>query len=236
MRAFQPGIIWGTTHNPFDGEQGRSLYVSPAGESDGSAIDYRHLRGISPSSQLIGGAFPALGDGPLGLDAHVAIAKADDPLEWTLPVEYDDATFVINVRPHADGLELPTLFGFQVVETVAGLVIDGVLGSVIVISTTKLDGGAVRIAFRYIANAVGNQPVTFDVRDVSLVPSLSTVTVPAITSHDYAVTVTGLADATLYTLSIVAVTDGGETELATLDVTGDADGPDVSGTLTLTPI
>ncbi|MFM9964422.1 MAG: hypothetical protein ACKV2Q_24735 [Planctomycetaceae bacterium] len=234
MRAFQPGITWSTTHNPFDGEQGRALYVSPAGEADGSAIDYRHLRGISPSSQLIGGAFPAIGDGPLGLDAHIALAKADDPLEWTLPAEYEDATFVINVRPHAAGLELPTLFGFQVVETVAGLVSAGVIGTVIVISTTKLDGGGVRIAFRYFASVVGNQPESFDLRDLS--ESLATVTVPAKTTHDYTVTITGLADATLYTFAIVAITAAGETELATLDVTGDDSGPDVSGELTLTPL
>lgn len=236
MRAFQPGINWGTTHNPFSGGEGQAIYVSGAGVADASQIHYRNLRGISPSSQLVGGDFPALGDGPLGLDAHAAIAKGDDPLEWTLPEEYQDETFVINVRPHDNGLELPTIFGSQLVATAGGATIDGVLGTVIVISTTKLDGGGVRIAFRYIANASGNQPYAFDVRDVSTVPSIDTESVMATRGQDYAVTFNGLDDATLYTFAIVAITDDGETQLATVAVTGDNAGPEVDGELSLVPL
>jgi len=236
MRAITPGIFWNTTHNPFDGEQGRALYVSQAGVTDGSAIPYRNLRLLSPGPASVCGEFPAIGDGPLGLDAHVALAKTDEPLEWTLPAEYADAAFAINVRPHQAGLELDTINGWQLVETVAGLAIGGVLGTVIVISTMTLDGGGGRIAFRYIASPAGNPPTAFEIRDVSTVPSLSTVTVPANTSGDYTVTITGLADETLYTFAIVAVTEDGETELATIDVTGDDAGPDVSGTLSLLPL
>lgn len=233
MRLDHDGSPWCSTHNPFDDGPGRALYVSPAGESAGSDISYRNLRLLALGPASVATDFPALGDGPLGLDAHVALAKSDDPLDWTLPEDYAAETFVINVRPHADGLELPTLCGWQLVRSDDGEAIAGVLGLVVAVTATKLDGGGVRIAFRYIANRAGHQPVTFELRDVG--ESLDTVSVSANSSHDYAVSVFGLDDASNYTFDIVAVTADGETQLAAVTVTGDDAGPDVTGTLTLTP-
>ncbi len=232
MRIVQPGIEWQTTYNPFDGAVGRALYVSPAGVQDASQIAYRNLRLLSPGAASVCDAFPALGDGPLGFDAHVALAKNADPLEWTLPAEYLSTTFVINVRPHQSGLELDTISGAQMVLSDAGGPGTLVFGFVEVLSTTKLDGGGLRVWFRFYTTFEGPQPTTFEIRDNAEVPTIATVSVNAVTPHNYYAELSGLEDGTPYTFAIVALVDAAETDMTTFDVTGDNDGPDVDLTLT----
>lgn len=223
---------WLTTHNPFDGEAGRALYVSPAGVTDSAEIVYRNLRMLSDGPASVCDEFPALGDGPLGLDAHVALAKGADPLTWSLPTGYLTTSFVVNVRPHESGLELDMLSGSQILQTDGGAAAAGVLGTVRVLETTKLDGGGLRVWFRYYATAEGPQPTTFEIRDDAVSPTITTVSTAATRDHDYYVELAGLSNGTSYTFAVVALVDSAETELATFTVTGDNAGPNVSLTLT----
>ena len=233
MRTITPGIPWITTHNPFDGDAGEALYVSPAGVIDASQINYRNLRllPLGPASVCV--EFPAIGDGPLGLDAHVALVTSPDPLTWELPEDYLDSQFAINVRPHADGLQLDTISGWQLVSTAGGEADPVLTGTVVVHSVTKLDGGGVRVWFGYYDLVGGDfQPTSFAIRDTGDPVTIDTVSIDAASDHNYYVELSGLADATDYTFAIVGLVDDDETELTTFDVTGDDEGPDVDSELT----
>lgn len=232
MRAISSGIPWNTIYNPFNGDVGRALYVSPDGVTDPSEINYRNIRLLSLGPATVCNEFPAIGDGPLGLDAHVALAKTTDPLEWTLPAEYLDSSFVVNVRPHKAGLELDAISGSQLVQTADGQAVANVRGFVQVLQLTPLDGGSVRVWFRYYTSATGEQPTSFEIRDTADPQTITTVSVATKSDHDYEIELAGLLDATDYTFAIVALTDSAESELTTFDVTGDNAGPDIDLTLT----
>lgn len=232
MRILQPGIQWQTTYNPFHGDVGRALYVSAAGVQDSADVRYRHLRLLSPGPASVCDEFPAIGDGPLGLDAHVALVKDPDPLAWTLPSAYLSTTFVINVRPHRSGLELDTISGAQLILSDAGAASTSVLGFVQVLSTTKLDGGGLRVWFRFYTTFEGPPPTAFEIRDAAAEPTITTVRVNAATPHNYHVELAGLADGTAYTFAIIALVGEDETDMTTFEAYGDDDGPDVTLTLT----
>lgn len=232
MRCISTGIFWNTIHNPFDGDVGRALYVSPAGVTDGSAINYRNLRLLSPGPASVCDQFPAIGDGPLGLDAHVALAKTPDELTWTVPADYLTTEFAINVRPHQSGLELDAISGYQIVTTDDGEPVATLHGVLIVVSTTKLDGGGVRVWFRYLPTAADDSTTSFRVEDTADPATVDPITIGTKSDNDYQVDLVGLADQTDYTFAIIGITDAGETQLGTFDVTGDDSGPDVDLTLT----
>ena len=232
MRLLQSGLQFLATHNPFDGDVGRALYVSPAGVSDGSQIRYRNLRLLSVGPASVCDQFPAIGDGPLGLDAHAALAKTPAPLAWELPSEYLSAEFVVNVRPHKSGLELDSISGWRIVQTDAGDAAASVLGFVQVLQLTKLDGGGLRVWFRYYATAEGPQPDTFEIRDTADPATITTISVSAKSDQDYYVELSGLADASDYTFAIVGLVVSAETSLTTFEVTGDDAGPDLDLTFT----
>lgn len=232
MRILQPALQFLTTHNPFDGDVGRALYVSPAGVTDASQIVYRNLRLLSVGPASVCDQFPAIGDGPLGLDAHAALAKTPAPLAWNLPSEYLSSEFAVNVRPHKSGLELDAISGGQIMQTDAGEPALNVLGFVQVLQLTKLDGGGLRVWFRFYATAEGPQPDTFEIRDTGDPETVTTVSVAAKSDHDYRVELAGLADDTDYTFAIVGLVATDETNLITFEVTGDDAGPDVNLTLT----
>lgn len=232
MRILQSGLQVLTTYNPFDGDGGRALYVSAAGETEGSDINYRNLRLLSVGPASVCVQFPAIGDGPLGLDAHAALAKNDDPLTWELPAEYLTSEFLVNVRPHKSGLELDSITGWQIINSDAGESSTIILGLAHVIQLTKLDGGGVRVWFRFFPTAEGPQPDTFEIRDITDPSTITTVSVDPKSDHDYYVELLGLDDATDYEFAIIGLVGSDETELETFDVTGDASGPDVDITLT----
>lgn len=221
MRLDHDDSPWCSTHNPFDGAVGRALYVSAAGVTDAADIRYRNLRLLSAGPASVCDQFPALGDGPLGLDAHVALAKNSDALTWTLPAAYLTSSFVVNVRPHKSGLELDTISGWQSITTASGEDFAGVLGTALVIETTKLDGGGLRVWFRYYPTAEGQQPTTFEIQEKAVTPTIATVGVIATADHNYYVELAGLANATAYTFAIVGLVNTAAKELTTFAVTGD---------------
>lgn len=227
MRIIGRDIPWITTHNPFDGASGAALYVSPAGVLDASQIVYRNRRCLPVGAASVCDTFPAIGDGPLGLDAHVALVKAPAPLDWTLPVEYATAEFAFNVRPHQTGLELDVLSGAHLIETDDGETVAGLHGVLIVISTTKLDGGGLRVWFRYLPNAGDDDLTTLRIEDTAEPATVDPVNTSAKSDNDYQIDLAGLDDATAYTFAIIGITDTGETTLGTFNVTGDDLGPDV---------
>ena len=232
MRCVGKEIPWITTHNPFNGGAGQALYVSPAGISDPKQINYRNSRVLPVGPASVCDEFPAIGDGPLGLDAHVALIKTPDPLTWNLPDEYADTSFALNVRPHADGLELDTISGAQIVNVADGEDVGELLGSVQVLQISKLDGGGVRMWFRYYAPPESPPPDSFEIRDTAEPATIATVSVAAQTDHNYYVELAGLADATDYAFAIVGLIGVAETSLTTFAVTGDDAGPDADITLT----
>ena len=226
MRAISAGIPWTTLYNPFDGDAGRALYVSPAGVTDAREIVYRRLRLLSAGPASVCIDFPLAGDGPLGLDAHVALVKTPDPLEWTLPEEYLDESFVVNVRPHLGGLELDTISGTQLItvdaEAEPVATIDG-CGEIV--QATKRDGGGVIVWAIYTPSSTGAQPVTLKLttaEDSDLVATLDYLP----PGRDFRFELSGLVNAITYTLQLIAVdADGAGTILSTQHFTADAAGP-----------
>lgn len=232
MRIIPRNVPWITTHNPFDGNVGAAIYVSPAGVDDRHAVKYRNNRLIPHGPGVVCDTFPASGDGPLGLDAHAAIVKSPDPLTWELPDDYLTSTFWVNVRPHKEGLELELVSQPLRITTEEGEDLPLLHGAVIVLGTTKLDGGGIRVWFRYIPALSGLQPTSFRVEDTEDPTDVVPATVPANGSHDYYAAVFGLEDEADYTLRIVGLADEDETNLTTFDITGDNAGPDADVDLT----
>jgi hypothetical protein len=233
MRIIPRDVPWITTHNPFEGDAGAALYVSPAGETAARSVIYRNKRLLPIGPAVICDTFPAVGDGPLGLDAYVALVKSPDPLTWPLPDDYVSSLFVVNVRPHADGLELDDISGAMLITTDDGEAADALLGQAIVLGTTKLDGGGVRVWFRYVPAPTGLQPTDFRVEHAIEPTSVIPAMVPANGAHDYYASVFGLDDGADYVLQIVGIAadDDVATTLTTFPVTGDDEGPDADVTL-----
>ena len=225
--------LW-TTHTPFVGD-GVALYVSPAGVDDPTAINYRNLRMLPQGVGVIFDGFPAAGDGPFGLDAHVAIAAAGDALDWSLPDEYLSSVFWANVRPHRHGLEGDILSGWQRIVTASdGTPLDS-LGGGQIVRLTKLDAGGVRVWFVYLPSVTGTDPVSFR---VSALLSSSEVVGSDIAfskpRRDYYVDLPGLADGVTYTIRLLAVGAISNQILDTKPFTADALGPADVLTITAT--
>lgn len=231
MRLDHDATPWCSLHNPFDGDVGSALYVSPTGITDAAQIRYRNLRLLAVGPASVCDEFPAIGDGPLGLDAHVALVKSPDSLNWAMPTEYLTTSFVVNVRPHQSGLELDGISGSQVVAAIGGEGSPAILGDAIVIQSTKLDGGGLRVWFRFVPGD-GPQPDSFRVADVEVTTTIVPATISARSDNDYTVELSGLADGTNYSLAIIGITGSDETQLTTCNVTGDDDGPDTALILT----
>lgn len=226
-------------NSPFSGGYGAAVYASQPNASGPELIRYRDSvywprsgRVLQTSGRFgaatISRARPAL-----------QIVKAPAQPAVTLPVEYAGATAWINVRPHRDGIELPTVQGALLVTIDSdGDLTPTIDGRGTVWSIELLAGGGVRFNWDWSSGL--NEPDSFTVRRVSGPTSPASVSVSIEQDRrTYSATFDELEEAE-YVFEIVAIRSGfgelllsdrtGETQLS---VTPDATGPDAVTILTV---
>lgn len=219
-------------NSPFAGGFGAAVYASEPNMAGPESIRYRQpvywpKRGRVVQTRghfgaaTIPRARPAL-----------QIVKAPTQPEVTLPDEYLGATAWLIVRPHRDGIELPTLQGaVQVTIDDDGELEQTIDGSGTLWAVELLAGGGVR--FKWDWSAGINEPEEFVVACISGPTSPADVTVSlGVDRRSYAAKFEGLQESA-YVFTITALRSGfaskaisdrtGETEFT---VTPDATGPD----------
>lgn len=230
MRCFNPRAKIVPTTSAFEGGVGAALYVGPPDVEDAGAINYSNQR------TLVGHLIP-LGDWPgdyLQHDAAVGVVKSPgESIDWTLPDAYLGTTFWVNVRPHENGLELPTLSGAQrVVADDEGVIVPAIGGTGVVVHVVQLDGGGVLVDVEWYRGETGSNPTELALESTSG-PTSASVSV----DYDprqirYALQIDGLDPDAAYEFDVIARNADASLTFGTVEITTDGTGPDPVTALT----
>ena len=218
------------TRNKFHGDRGVGLYLGPAGDADPRHIRYRNQRIYDEESDVIYlGEYQPDADYFLN-DATLAVVKfPTDQIDFTLPEEYINTSFWVDIRTHENSLENDSLFRPQrVTVDEEGELLAVIYGTASVVRVIKLDGGGCRILFEYVASLLGVQPVEFVISKTSGVGTVANVVVAFRDGvFDYSADVIGLADGEDYEFALTAQ-NGDATDLLISGIafTSDAAGPE----------
>jgi hypothetical protein len=216
-RIFQRGINHILAERPFQGGPGARLYVAAGEPTD---IIYRPARAFDPKR------LPLL---PV-LTRDLAVATCLEPdteLSYVLPPELIGVPISCQVRTFADDYENDTIYRPRTVSSDDdGEDNTAILGTAVVVSVTKLDGGGMRLQFTYTVSRNGRMPDYFSVVKASG-PGTVPITQVDYFDRDYSVDVSGLVDAEDYTFDLIGHSGAVDTTLiAAIAFTADTMGPD----------
>lgn len=219
------------THNPFSGAQGACLYVGPAGVDDPAEIEFGRLRAFH--GQRVCDRANLFSQENIGLTSHVALVKTPtNALSYTLPAGYSSATFWVQLRPHAGGIELPTLYRpRRIVTNSSGQEVAALNGLGTVYQVQKLVAGGVRVKFGWLSFPLSLDPDSFVLSVVSGPTSPANVSTPFVAGGtQFSIDLLGLQHAGNYVLALSAARDGSPdfTINGSITFVPDADGPDVA--------
>jgi hypothetical protein len=213
---------------PFEGA-GVSLYAGVG------AIRYRN-------PAVIGAAVLPSGSGKLGknpiprTERLAFVADPDTELRYTLPAEWLGQTVLLNLRPFADGIENDGGAAQQITLDGAGELVSEIRGTAILIGDPlPLDGGGVRIRFRFFPSIEGIPPEEFHAIKTAGSGTVEDGTVAyARNQKIYEIDTPALTDGGSYTFKIQAVAGTTVADLITgIAIVADAAGPPAASGLTI---
>lgn len=213
------------SHAPFSGS-GASLYL---GVGSADAISYRNLRAWPVGGTFTAGAGSKIGGTNTQKTARVAsVSSPTTTITYAIPSTYWGQTVYLQVRTFASDCENETILNPQAVTLDgSGNSVNAILGTALLLAQTKLDGGQVRLRFRYVPAVSGIQPTQFRAHRTAGPTSPADATVSYSGYQQiYEIDTPALSDASPYTYTISAENGATTSNLLTgISVQADATGP-----------
>jgi hypothetical protein len=225
LRIYQSRIQKCFFHRPFAGSTvGAALYASTPG---GDQVVYRNRRIFARNAIGFSSQFP-LGGAVVQKTAALAFATSPAMLSLAVPSAWYSQQLLLNVRTHECDCEDEKLDGERVFAfNGSGVIVQQILGTARLTSSTKLDGGGWQFVFVYVQSSDGVQPAQFVLSRTAGPTTPANVTTNfSASQRTYQLSVNGLTNAGAYTFEISAVNGGTSAVLLSgINITADSAGP-----------